>query len=210
MIIAWLKESTFQPMPEILMSLRTLSKLLVSLSFFACTSLFATPLVVNVAGIQSVGDVGNADNTVLNFQVGANSHITSVSYSVNVTAFTPSWLSELGLQFTDSDQGTGVIFTAGGDNNAGTASYADSADLAAIGLDFFVGADGILRLEFFEDFDDFAGADGQWNFGTVTFGVTEETPPPGNVPEPATGLLLGAGLALMAYSRRRRTANAAK
>lgn len=191
------------------MSLASFNKLLVSLSLFACSSVFAAPLVVNVAGVTSEGEIGDSGNTVLNFNVGANSVITSVAYSLNLTAFSPSWLSEIGVAFTGSDGIEGVVFNPGfGDDNPGTATYTGSADLIDFGLDFAVGADGILRLEFYEDFDDFAGVDGIWNFGTLTFGV--ETVggevPPGEVPEPATGLLLGAGLAMMGYAGRRRQA----
>lgn len=186
------------------MSIRSLSKLLVSFSLFACTTVFAAPLVVNIAGAQSFGEYGDSDNVVLTFDVGANATITAVSYNVNITAFTPSWLSELSLSFESSDQSDGVFFNPGfDDDNAGTGTYADSADLTALGLSFQVGADGILRLEFFEGFDDFAGADGIWNFGTITF-ETDVVAPPVDVPEPATGLLLGAGLAALGYTSRRR------
>ncbi|MBD8725342.1 PEP-CTERM sorting domain-containing protein [Oxalobacteraceae sp. CFBP 13708] len=186
------------------MSLASFSKLLVSLSLFACASVFAAPLVVNVAGIQSQGEIGDSGNTVLTYNVGANSVITSVAYSFNLTAFSPSWLTEIGLAFTDSDSLDGVAFNPGlGNNSPGTASYAGFGDLVDLGLDFAVGADGILRLEFYEDFDDFAGVDGVWNFGTITFGIE---PVNVEVPEPASGLLLGAGLAMMGYANRRRQA----
>jgi len=191
------------------MSLRSLSKLIVSLSLLACTSVFAAPLVVNVAGVESYGEVGDSNNTVLTFNVGAFATITNIAYNVNVTAFNPSYLSELGLYFGDTDQSTGVFFNPGfADADPGTASYADSADLTDLGLSFQVGADGLLRLEFFEDFDDASvSPDGIWNFGTITF-LTDavDVPPGGEVPEPATGMLMGAGLALIGYTARRRKA----
>jgi hypothetical protein len=186
------------------MSLSSLNKLLASLSFFACASLCAAPLTIDVAGIQSHGEIGDADNTVLTFNVGANSTITSIDYSVNLTANSPSWLSELGLMFTSLDGSEGVIFNPGfGDTFEGTDTYSGSADLIDFGLSFNVGSDGILRLEFYEDFDDFVGADGVWNFGTVTFGIEPEFAP---VPEPSTALLLGAGIMLIGYGRRRSAA----
>ena len=128
------------------MSLASFNKLLVSLSLFACASVFAAPLVVNVAGIQSQGEIGESGNTVLTYDVGANSVITSVAYSFNLTAFSPSWLSEIGLAFTDSDGFDGVVFNPGfGDSIPGTATYAGFADLVDLDLDFAVGADVISQ-----------------------------------------------------------------
>jgi hypothetical protein len=186
------------------MSLSSLNKLLVSLSFFACTSLFAAPLTITIAGVESHGEIGDADNTVLTFNVGNNSTITSIDYSFNLTAIDPSWLSEIGLAFTDSKGNAGVVFNPGdGDTFPGTETYSGSADLIDFGLDFKVGNDGILRLEFYEDFDDFSGVDGIWNFGTITFGIEPEVV---DVPEPSTALLLGAGVMLIGYGRRRSNA----
>lgn len=177
-------------------------QLIAGLSLLACSSLFAAPLTVDVSGIQSHAGLRGGQNTVLTYDIGANSTITSVSYSVNLTAFSPSWLSEIGLAFTDSNVLDGVLLRPGvGVTNAGTGTYSDVVDLVAQGLSFAVGSDGILRLEFYESFDDFAGADGIWNFGTITFGIdTVES----EVPEPASGLLLGAGLAMLGYAKRRR------
>jgi len=194
------------------MSLRSLKNLLVGLSLLVCTSAFAVPFVVNVAGVQSFGAPGAAGNTVFTLNVGAGSRITGIAYDVNITAFNPSYLSEIGLYFSDSAQSTGVYFTPGFQNpNPGTGNYADSANLIDFGLDFSVGADGLLRLEFFEDFNDLAvSPDGVWNFGTITFDVTGDNVPgdPGtDVPEPATGMLMGAGLALMGFTARRRRSN---
>jgi len=186
------------------MSLSFFNKLVVSLSLFACSALCAAPLTVSVAGVNSVGNIGDPGNTVLTFSVGANATITSIDFSINLTAISPSYLSEIGLQFTDSTQTDGVVFNPGsGDDFAGTDNYMGSADLLALGLAFNVGSDGILRLEFYEDFDDFPGIDGTWNAGTITFGIEPAVVP---VPEPSTALLLGAGLMAIGYGRRRSAA----
>lgn len=191
------------------MSVRAFTKFLASLSMFACASVFAAPVVFNVAGVQSVGEQGDPRNTIVTLNVGANAHIVSIGYDVNITAFGESYLSEISLAFTDSD-GNGVFFSPSGDDAPGTGSYADFASLTDLSLDFFVGADGILMLEFFDAFDDGIDPNGVWNFGTITFGVEGVVvPPSGDVPEPASVLLLGAGLAALGYtSRRRRAATA--
>lgn len=189
------------------MSLRSISKLLASMALFACSSLFAAPLVVDVTGIRSNAVFTDAGNTVLSFDVGANATITSFAYTVNLSAFTASWLSDIGLAVSDSGLTTGFFFNPGqGDDMSGTASYADAFDLVSFALDFAVGSDGILRLEFYEDADDLAGADGRWNFGTLTFGVAPAGDGAGEVPEPGSLLLLGAGLAAMGFAARRRAA----
>lgn len=186
------------------MSLGYLNRLLVSSLFFASTSLCAAPLTVNIAGVQSYGEMGDAGNTVLRFNVGANATITAVDYSINLTAFTPSWLSEIGLAFSNSDVSRGIVFNPGfGDEFTGTGTYTGSADLRDFGLAFNVGTDGILRLEFYEDFDDFGGADGIWNFGSITFGIEPEVV---TLPEPSTALMLGAGIMMIGYRRRRSAA----
>ena len=187
------------------MPMRLLNRLLIGFSFFACSSVFAVPLTVDLAGIPSYGMRGDAANTVLTFNVGANATITSVTYDFTLTAFLPSFLSEMELALTDSAQSTGVMFTpAPGNRFPGSASFSGTADLVALGLAFNVGADGVLRLEFYETLNDTAIApDGRWD-GVLTFGVNGNAET--DVPEPATGMLMGAGLAAMAYAARRRQA----
>jgi len=144
----------------------------------------------------------------MTFDIGANSSVTGLSYTLNMTAFHPSWLSELGFAFTGSQNTGGVqINPATGYPVAGTASFSNSIDLVQAGLDFNVGADGILRLEFYEIFDDASILpDGRWHFGDIAFDYTPETV--NAVPEPATALLLGGGAMLMGVVVRRRRANA--
>jgi hypothetical protein len=176
---------------------------MVVIAFYAWTSASAGALVFDVTGIQSVDLRGSRDNTVLYFDVGANSTITTLAYDVDITTFRMSWLSEMAMVFT-STAGRGVIFTAAPgkiNQHPGTGHYAGFVDLNDVNLGFNVGGDGILRVEFYEHYNDFSGSDGQWNSGTVTFGVQEAGDAP--VPEPSTALLTGAGLALLGWIGRR-------
>ena len=183
------------------MSKRSLKALVAGLSFLACTSASAVPFVIDISGADtfSNGVAGSPQNPVYVLAVGANATITSIAYRVNLTAFAPSYLSELSLRLTPTDA-IGVAFQAAPTGNfSGTGTFAGVIDLVARGQAFTLGNDGALLLEFFETVDNVAGADGVWNFGTITLEVQE-------VPEPATGFLMGAGLLSIACAswRRRR------
>jgi len=189
------------------MSVRSFKQLLVGLSLLACTTAFATPFTFDVAGARSAGDFGDEGNSVYEINVGANATITSVSYDVNLTAFPPSFFSEMFLAFTNSSSMRGGNLNPGaGVEEAGTQTFTGMNDLVAEGVSFRVDADGILRLEFYEAFDDLSiSPDSLWNFGTITFNADLiDGPPTGDVPEPASGFLIGAGLALIGYTARRR------
>ncbi len=154
----------------------------------------AATLVVDVSGIYSNDELGDPINTVLNFNIGAFSHVTDLAWDVELYADWPSWLSEMSVMFNDY-----LILTPGiNDTFDGFGSYAGSGHLADYGLDFYTDASGILKLEFYEEFDDWPDDwDGIWESGTIT--VTYTT-----VPEPATWAMLIAGFGLVGATARRR------
>lgn len=162
----------------------------------------STVVDFDVSGIPSNDSNGSPNNAVFELNVGAGAWITGIGWDVGITAYDPSWLSEMQVAFEDSSQSSGVYLTVGvGDTFSGTASYSSGGivDLIGLGLDFHVGADGKLRLEFFEGFDDFPGeADGMWDRGTLSIQVAA-------VPEPSTYALMLLGMAgVAAVARRRR------
>ncbi|VAV88637.1 hypothetical protein MNBD_ALPHA04-1659 [hydrothermal vent metagenome] len=161
----------------------------------------AATLIVDVTGSESLFAFGTAGNEVETYNIGAGSRVTGVSFDVNISAFAPSWLSEARLAYTDSGVTTGVFFTPGiGDNFSGTSNYSGITDLVGLGLDFVVGADGILRLEYFEGFvDDAASPDAIWDSGTITFTYTL-----GAIPEPTTWAMLIFGFGAIGGALRNR------
>jgi hypothetical protein len=165
-----------------------------------------TDIAFDVSGIQSWDLEGDSDNTVVEFNIGAGSTLVGIGWDVNITANSPSWLSELVVSFGSTSSLPGLFLTVGaGDDLPGVdVDYSSGGvlDLASAGISpITVGADGILRMEFFEGFDDFAdGVDGTWNSGALTLQVAA-------IPEPGTYALMAMGLfAVGAVARRRRQA----
>ncbi len=156
----------------------------------------------DVAGIYSNDEYGSPINEVFNLDVGAGSWVTGIGWDVSIYADDPSWLSEMQVAFENSTQSTGVFLSVGvGDDFPGAGSYSSGGivDLVGLGLQFQVGADGKLRMEFFEGFDDFPGDwDGVWDSGALSVQVMSA------VPEPGTYALMLLGLAGAAVVARRR------
>jgi hypothetical protein len=157
--------------------------------------------VINVAGIASYGEEGDAENITRSINIGPGSTVVGIGWDVGVTAVSPSWLSELQVSFGGSTGLRSLYLSVGvGSNSSGTQSYTSGGvvDLVGLNLSFAVGADGVLKLEFLEGFDDaVVPYDGIWNSGTLTLEVLA-------VPEPSTYGLMALGLLAVGAAARRR------
>lgn len=153
--------------------------------------------------IGSWDELGEAPNTVLTVDVadlagfgsGQSLFVTGLGYDLILVTFGFSWLSEAEILFEDADApGGGFFITPGaGDDFAGVDTYTQDLAKFAPEDQLFL-SNGLLRLEFYESFDDIPDTlDSQWN-GTLTLQV--DIPSPGVTP-----LLLAA---FVGAARRRR------
>lgn len=176
----------------------TATAALASAGLFASATALAAQVVVDVTGAKSFNQVLEDGNTVWYVDIGANALLTSLDWTVTLNAFAPSSLSEMQVSFGRSDGVDLATFSPDAlAGSSGAGSYSGSLDLTGWGIG--AGADGKLRIEFNEAFNDFAPgtAEGEWVSGTLTFGVSA-------VPEPASVALTLAGLSLLAGMARRR------
>ncbi len=191
--------------------------LLPTAAMAADTAPTATATSYNLPEVASWNAVGDAANVVLSYNIGAGSTISSVGWNVTIEAYAPSWRQDIGLQLSDSAVNFNAVWLnpGAGVSSAGIGTYVSApVDLGAIGLAFPVLADGVLRLEFFESYDDgVAFQDGVWHSGSVTIGYTTTTGAAGSltlnigaVPEPGTYGLMALGLFGVLLAARRRAA----
>jgi len=190
--------------------MRTMFNTAIAAASLAITAVASVPahaatLVIDVTDVFSVDEFGSPLNEYGYFDIGADSHVTSIGWDLTFYADSPSWLSEGSFFFGDSTQSVGVFLTPGvGDDFPGTASYSGSGDLVDLGLDFNVGSDGLLYVEAYEGFDDYFGDwDGVYLGGTLTVGYDPADVTP-SVPEPATWAMMIAGFGLTGTALRRR------
>lgn len=163
----------------------------------------------NVAGIQSFDALGDSSNTVVLFDAaaalglpsGTSVTMNGIGWDVavfadpNVGPFGGSWISEIRVAFRDSANLNGFNLTPAAGNVPGPGSGASAViKLDTVPLPEIILADGILRLEFFDSFDDAADvADGAWVSGVLNLQF---------VPAPGAAALAGMGGLLVARRRR--------
>lgn len=162
---------------------------------------------VNVTGTPSNALLGDASNAVLIINYAPGTVVTGLGWNVTQTAYTPSWLADMKIQFSDSTQSQAFSLTPGGaDTFPGTGTYSSGGviSLSTLFIPNLALPNGQLRLEFYEAFDDLSGAaDGIWA-GTVLRGelaqsiLTIET-----IPTPGSGACVAVGAFCVARRRRR-------
>ncbi|MEM1330327.1 MAG: PEP-CTERM sorting domain-containing protein [Planctomycetota bacterium] len=171
----------------------------------------STLLSIDISGINSWDLEGAFDNESITSDIaaalgaasGTPVGIDGIGWDVSLDTVGASWLSEATILFDDADAPgslTSIALTVGvGDDFAGSASYSSSGvlDLAGAGLGDIELSQGNLLLDFFESYDDVAGAiDATFGAGsTLTISAYV-------VPAPASAALLGLG-GLVATRRRR-------
>ncbi len=171
--------------------------------------LIASSFSVDISGITSNDPLGALGNNFLLIDVaaaagkpaGTNMTMMGIGWNVFQSSIGASWGQEMLMHFSDSTQSvggqtfdlrpsvTGAPIVGIENNTSG-----GLVDLTSNGLQNIRLPDGILRIEFFETYDDNIGADGLWNAGST---IDIAIPSPG-----AVGLLGLAGVATLGRKRR--------
>jgi hypothetical protein len=157
-------------------------------------------MTIDISGIETWDEAGSAFNTVLDTFIGSGVHIIGLGWDVfqisGLDSGAASWLSEMTiLMGSTSTAAVSLATSATGAPGSEANSSGGLIDLVGSGLDFFLDADGIFSMEFYESFVDEAGA-AEGVFGSVsTISIAY-------VPTPGTFAMLGLG-GLVAGRRRR-------
>ena len=186
-----------------------LNKALSSMALALLLSFTASADVINldINGIASWDSEGSPLNTVLLLDLGGGGPVTidGIGWDLNIETLGGSWLSEAAIGFGSTASPNDITLSAGaGDLFPGFASYSSGGIvfLNTIPIPDIILVDGILRLEFFETFDDFPGAIDAFYEGFLTIsGTGFDTGTP--VSEPGILLLFGLGLIGVVIALRR-------
>ncbi len=147
------------------------------------TAANANTLVIDIGGMATGGD--SIPDIVLTHFIGANAHVTGIGFDVTLETFGSSWASEAVIAVGNT--GAPFVFVTPGATTsaplvAPTAYASPIADLVGLGLDFAVGADGMLVTTLFESFDDGIPApDGMWLAGSTVTVEYSLVPTPGSL-----------------------------
>jgi hypothetical protein len=164
----------------------------------------ATVTIFDVSGIDSNDSLGAPINEVFFLDIGANALVTGLGWDVVLFADSPSWLSEMAVTFGSSNDPFILTLRPGvGDDFPGFGAYSSGGivDLVSLGFAIPVGADGLLRLEYWETLVDYPNDwDGIWVAGELAIRHTHD----GVIPEPHSWAMMIAGFGLVGVAARRR------
>jgi hypothetical protein len=163
-----------------------------------------TTITLDLSGIESWDGASSELNDRFEPFLFPGAHILGVGFDLSITTFNGSWYSEATIGITNA-LGDGVFITPGiGDDFTGTTPrfYTSNGiiDLAnalpSTPLDFFLNADGIANIEFFESFDD-----GQNEIDAI-YGEGSELKIQYLIPAPTSAATLLAGSLILTRRRR--------
>lgn len=161
---------------------------------------------LHAAFLESIGPQGDPDNfnsfLFVNLFIPdyTNFRLTGFGYETRLYASDVSQFSDMAVGLGPV-QGTTILnFEPGaGDSSSGFKDFSSNGliDLKGQNLDFALGSEHRLYLEFFELKDDIDDLDGAWLNTTLTFQFDADP-----VPEPTPFIVVGVGIGFVALKRR--------